>query len=131
MKVILNRKANLALLKIKSRAFRLCGISESQFMLLTPSEFKSIQDDTLDGLEAGDSRENRRVGRICAAIYNNNANRKKSSKKYTEEDFIPQKVEKAKGNSAENLLAKVSTINSIFQANQNANPKTKVTRETK
>jgi hypothetical protein len=100
-------------------------------MLLTPSEFKSIQDDTLDGLEAGDSRENRRVGRICAAIYNNNANRKKSSKKYTEEDFIPQKVEKAKGNSAENLLAKVSTINSIFQANQNANPKTKVTRETK
>jgi hypothetical protein len=111
----ISRTALFKLNQLKARAVRLCGISESQFIKLTPAEFHSIQDEALQELSTAEERENMRTARILAAIYNNNPNRKKSSKRFSEEDFLPKK--KAKEKSAADLLATVSTIHSTIKAN--------------
>lgn len=104
--------AKLAILRLQARAFRRYGLTAEQVLSLTPSEYQLIERDALREIKFAESHADFRMGMICAAIYNNNLNRKKGAKRHDWKDFQPR--QQPKRASANNLLAKWTTICNMF-----------------
>jgi HAMP domain-containing protein len=68
--------------KLQVRAKRRHNLSKKQFYKLTPYEFQLYEEDYKDEIELVE----RRMGRLMALLAN--INKGKSTKKYTEDDFI-------------------------------------------
>lgn len=103
-------KLPLQILRLQARAWRDHGIALQQFLRITPSELRVLFRDARSEREAEACLADRRTARLCAAVYNNNPNRKKGSRALTEDEFMP----KPRGVARE--PAPASVINSKMQA---------------
>ena len=77
----------IEVLRIFLQAFRRYGICRSDFLSITPRELHMLEDDYISEWQQKNEIEERRTGRIVASIYNNNPNRTKSSRFFSEVDF--------------------------------------------
>jgi hypothetical protein len=121
----------LQILRLKTRAYRKLGIEGGEFLQLTPFELYTLERELYDEdqqtkeydfqkWKLENTMHDRRCARIQAAIYNNNANRKRNSKSWEEDDFMPKPAKaKEKLDSSEIAARMKHVTNTINSVNKN------------
>lgn len=92
----------------------------SLFWSLTPVELREIENDALEEFKAREELNERRTARLIAAVFNCHPHKKKGSKVFSENDFLPDRMkqQRSDGNRAteQQLLDKIFWIDQALRA---------------